>query len=319
MDNRKQYSRKKRKSRKQRQREIYALYAGLGVAVLLLVILVCSLFNKKPKAATQVDANKYEHRVDMSIDEKLGNVTPVPTEEGTSEPTAEATPEVTPTPTLDVIDQASLKETDKIDYLIGLSSNGHVIEIKNGFTYVEGFLIANKTYTLPSDFVPTNTTVDLTGVEYDYDGLDVDTFAAYEKMKADAAKEGLTLKLGSGYRSYDCQVNLYEAYAKRDGKDAADRYSARGGHSEHQTALCFDLSPVSDAFADTPEGKWVNENCWKYGLIIRYPKGKEEITGFKYESWHCRYLGEELAKTLYNNGDWITLEEHFGLLSKYND
>ena len=102
------------------------------------------------------------------------------------------------------------------------------------------------------------------------------------------------------------------------GSEAADKYSARAGHSEHQTGYCFDLNTIDDSFAFTNEGKWVDNNAYLYGFIIRYPKGKEELTGYQYESWHLRYVGKDLAKVLYNNGDWITMEEYFGLTSKYN-
>jgi len=74
---------------------------------------------------------------------------------------------------------------------------------------------------------------------------------------------------------------------------------------------------IEDGFNDTDEAKWLNDNAYKYGFILRYPEGKQGITGYKYESWHYRYVGKELAKTLYNNGNWITLEEYFGLTSRY--
>jgi D-alanyl-D-alanine carboxypeptidase len=97
----------------------------------------------------------------------------------------------------------------------------------------------------------------------------------------------------------------------------ADTYSARPGHSEHQTGLCFDLNSIDDSFAYTNEGKWVNNNAHLYGFIIRYPKGKESITGYQYESWHLRYVGKDLANKLYNDGNWLTMEEYYGLSSKY--
>jgi len=128
----------------------------------------------------------------------------------------------------------------------------------------------------------------------------------------------LNLYISSGFRSYSYQENLYNNYVAQDGQLAADTYSARPGHSEHQTGLAFDLNTIDDSFAYTEEGKWVKDNCQKYGLILRYPKGKEAQTGYQYESWHLRYVGKELAQELYNNGNWITLEEHFNLTSEYN-
>ena len=164
-------------------------------------------------------------------------------------------------------------------------------------------LIANKTYSLPSSYG---------------NGLTSETQNAFNKMRDDASNLGLNLWLSSGYRSYYDQQYIYNNYVSRDGQANADTYSARAGHSEHQTGLAFDLNTIDDSFSYTEEGKWVHDNCYNYGLILRYPKGKEEITGYMYESWHMRYVGEELAKKLYNNGDWITLEEYFGIDSKYS-
>ena len=123
----------------------------------------------------------------------------------------------------------------------------------------------------------------------------------------------------TAYRGETFQKTLYDNYVKNYGKENADTFSARPGYSEHQTGLAFDLNSISDDFQYTNEGKWVSENAWKYGFILRYPKSKESITGYKYESWHLRYVGKDLASKLYNNGDWITLEEHFNLTSQYKD
>ena len=138
-------------------------------------------------------------------------------------------------------------------------------------------------------------------------------------MKEDASKDGVTLKITSGYRSYDVQVDLYNEYKKRDGQKAADTYSARPGHSEHQSGLSFDLNGTNDKFIETKEGKWLNDNCYKYGFILRFPDGATNYTGYMYEGWHFRYVGNDLAVKLYNNGNWITLEDYFGIDSEYKD
>ncbi len=176
-----------------------------------------------------------------------------------------------------------------------------IIEVIDGITYVNGILIANKTYSLPETFVP--------------GGLHPDAKAAFDQMKADAAAEGLTLKIVSGYRSYRQQVSTYATFSGRDGKALADRYSARPGHSEHQTGLAMDINSVKNSFADTAEGKWLAENCAKYGFILRYPKDKEPQTGYMYEPWHIRYLGKELAETVTSSG--LCLEEFLGITSVY--
>ncbi len=218
----------------------------------------------------------------------------------------------------DIIDQESLGDTSGIEYLKGHTETGAVLEIIDGITYVDGYIIANKTFGLPSDYVP-KARISLEGVKNSTEGLTEETWEAWQELLAASAQEGLDLWIASGYRSYAHQEGLWNNYAARDGAEQADTYSARAGHSEHQTAWCFDLNSVTDAFADTAEGKWVNSNCWKYGFIIRYPKGKSDVTGYKYESWHLRYVGKELAEELYNGGDWITMEEHFGLTSRYAD
>ncbi len=167
-------------------------------------------------------------------------------------------------------------------------------------TYIDGILIANKTYALPADYAP---------------GVNSEAEAAFEKMAADAYGEGLTIYISSGYRSYDYQSGLYQRYVDRSGRAEADRYSARPGHSEHQTGLAFDLNTITDEFKDTDEGKWVAANCHKYGFIIRYPEGKEDVTGYKYEPWHIRYLGVDIATAVYESG--LSLEEYLGITSEY--
>lgn len=167
-------------------------------------------------------------------------------------------------------------------------------------TYFGGILVVNKTYALPADYAP---------------GVNADAQAAFDEMQADAAAEGLNIYISSGFRSYDYQAGLYQRYVDKDGKEEADRYSARPGHSEHQTGLAFDLNSIDVSFADTKEGKWVLRNCYKYGFIIRYPADKEDITGYKWEPWHIRYLGKETAQSVYDSG--LCLEEYLGITSQY--
>ena len=186
---------------------------------------------------------------------------------------------------------------------VGKTSKGYKIEQINGLYYINGILIVNKTYDLPSTYEP---------------GDLVSEFKNnFEKMQKDAANEGINLKIISGFRSYNKQKNIYNNYVARDGQALADRYSARPGHSEHQTGLAADINSLDQSWEYTDEGKWLNNNCHKYGFIIRFVKGKENITGYMFEPWHIRCVGEELAKQLYNNGNWITLEEYLGIESVY--
>ncbi len=199
--------------------------------------------------------------------------------------------------------QAQEEETTLIGTLIGYSSKGYPITEKDGITYVDGILVANKTYSLPEDYNPGE--------------LLTECSEAFEKMKSEAAKEDLVLWNASGFRSYELQESLYTRYSDRDGKEAADRYSARPGHSEHQTGLAIDLNTITSAFADTAEGKWVSENCHKYGFILRYPQDKESVTGYMYEAWHIRYVGVDTATKIYESG--LCFEEYFGITSQYAD
>lgn len=201
---------------------------------------------------------------------------------------------------------------------IGVSSKGYKIQVIDDLTYVNGIPIVNKTYSVPESFVPTNTYKKPTSTtKVCNDCIDNETYAAWKEMKADAQAVGLNLWIQSGYRPYGLQKNLYNNYANRDGKAAADRYSARPGYSEHQTALCFDINNPSQSFNGTDEAEWINDNAYRFGFIVRYPKDKEDETGYMYESWHVRYVGKELAEILYNDGDWITLESYLGITSKY--
>lgn len=186
--------------------------------------------------------------------------------------------------------------------IVGKTSKGYEIKKINGLYYIKGILVANKTYSLPSTYAPGDLLSEFT--------------IAFTKMKKDAEAEGITLTVVSGYRSYERQTTLYNNYVARDGKANADTYSARPGHSEHQTGLAADLNLVDTSFENTKAGKWLAQNCYKYGFILRYPKGKEAITGYIYEPWHFRFIGDE-AKNLYNDGNWISLEEYLGIDSKY--
>ena len=202
----------------------------------------------------------------------------------------------------------------------GKTKNGFTITEIAGITYIDGIMMVNKTYGLPSDYLPVDTVEDSKGKTNTCNKcINKLAYSSFATMKADAAALGLNIYIASGYRPYVSQENIYNRYVKRDGKKAADTYSARPGYSEHQTSYTFDLNSINDSFAKTNEGKWINENAYLYGFIIRFPKGKDSYTGYKYESWHLRYVGYDLARKLYNNGNWISLEEYFGVDSKYQD
>lgn len=134
---------------------------------------------------------------------------------------------------------------------------------------------------------------------------------ALENLFEGANDEGIKLYAISGYRSYQRQKSIFNDNARRVGKERANKLVAYPGESEHQTGLAMDVASakcgLDERFADTKEGVWLKENCYKYGFIIRYQKGKEGITGYSYEPWHIRYVGEEAAEYIEKKD--ITLEE----------
>ena len=202
-------------------------------------------------------------------------------------------------------------ETIVVYVNIGLDQKFYtdVVDSPNKYTNT---VIANKHYFLGSDYVPKNLT-DI-NIKYAVEGkkLEYDAAKAFEKMAAAAEKEGYTIRAVSTYRSYNYQQNLYNNYARSDGEEKADTYSARAGYSEHQTGLAADVDngKVSyTSFGDTKEFKWMQENCYKYGFILRYTKENEFITGYMNEPWHYRYVGVDIATYIHEHP--MTYEEYF--------
>ena len=253
----------------------------------------------KSEVLGEYDINKPgTYKLSVNATDKDNNTNSVEFNLIVNEKPKEEVKPVTPTPT-----PTPAPQKEDVD-LSGVSTKGYEIKRVNGIYYVKGILVANKTYSLPSDYNP--------------GGLLKEFNTAFNKMKADAAKEGISLWVSSGFRSYSLQNGLYNQYSASYGKASADTFSARPGHSEHQTGLAADLNQIDQSFGNTKAGKWLANNCYKYGFILRYPQGKQSITGYIYEPWHFRYIGDE-AENLYNNGEWITLEEYLGIDSKYSN
>ncbi|GIP26048.1 hypothetical protein J23TS9_11780 [Paenibacillus sp. J23TS9] len=181
-------------------------------------------------------------------------------------------------------------------------------------------VLVNKTYRLPAGYVPPDLVypnVPFTFSEkVDKRKMRKEAATALEKLFAGAKKDGVSLAGVSAYRSESRQTTLYNNYVKRDGVKAADTYSARPGHSEHQTGLTIDVSgstgkcAAESCFAGTKEAKWLASHAHEYGFIVRYPEGKDSITGYKYEPWHLRYIGTKIAQTVASRS--TTLEQYFG-------
>lgn len=178
-------------------------------------------------------------------------------------------------------------------------------------------VIVNKYYKLPKDFVPKKLIkIDNKYSYYDY-GFQIASTVKdkFKQMANDAEKEGLIIKVTSAYRSYQKQMGIYNGYVKKNGFEAAEMFSARPGYSEHQTGLAIDVisgnNPYS-YFQTTKEYKWLKDNAHKYGFILRYPENKSDITGYSFESWHYRYVGEEVAKYIYENN--LTFDEYHAMM-----
>lgn len=169
-------------------------------------------------------------------------------------------------------------------------------------------LLVNKYNKLPDDYVPKNL-VQLDSGHY----VTADTKAAFDKIKDDATKKGYRIGVASAYRSISSQKYLYNKYLKEDSQEKVDTYSSRPGYSEHHTGEAIDLIGSFgsiEEFEQTKESKWIEDNAYKYGFIIRYKKGFEKITGYEYEPWHIRYVGVKIATEM-KEKNINTLEEYY--------
>lgn len=172
-------------------------------------------------------------------------------------------------------------------------------------------ILVNKHNYLKEDYVPENlkslsSTYALSNMKMVEEAAN-----AFESLSKDASKENYKVIAMSTYRSYEYQVDLYNKYVKSDGKKAADTYSGRPGNSEHQTGLAVDVYNQTETYTNfekTKEYNWMQENAYKYGFILRFPKDKENETGYEFESWHYRYVGKYIAKYIHKHN--ITLEEY---------
>ena len=178
-------------------------------------------------------------------------------------------------------------------------------------------VVVNKYHAVSNNYTPKNlVTIDDKYGTWKNMQLKAEAYDAYVKLYNDAKAQGFDLKLCSTTRSYETQRTLYNNAVKNKGKEVANIRSAYPGRSEHHTGLAIDVTSASmgwglkQDFADYPDGKWINEHCQEYGFIIRYPKGKTDITGYDYEPWHLRYVGVEAATYIMEND--LTLEEYVG-------
>lgn len=213
-----------------------------------------------------------------------------------------------------------------IQYLDKYESVRDCIEAINTKTYLDYYtnieqtdfskdylMLVNKYYTLGPDYEPD----DLVDIDpyYGKGRTRAEVYEQYMNLADDAFNLGYSFRICSAYRSYDYQAGLYNKYLNEEGGNQAvvDTYSARPGHSEHQSGLCLDLADAvygMDDFGKSEASTWINENCWKYGFIIRYTQEKVKITGYQAEPWQIRYVGSpQIAKDIMDRG--ITFDEYY--------
>ncbi len=249
---------------------------------------------------TQLDARIHTEQGNQSISEEIDNGDNSPVEE---EPSDQEEPDGEEDLAEDPPDQSNSENKGS-----GQSLNDDA----------DMLILVNKETSLAPDYTPDDLTVP--NVRFSFEGPDPKqnmrqvAAAALEELFAGAEEAGFYLFAVSGYRSYSRQETVYTGHVERLGETEANKISAKPGHSEHQTGLAIDITSesasfsLSQKFGETREGKWVAKNAHRYGFIIRYQKGKEDLTGYSYEPWHLRYVGKEAAHEIFEKD--LTLEAY---------
>lgn len=173
-------------------------------------------------------------------------------------------------------------------------------------------IIVNKYYSLPDKYAPDDVVSMSNQYAYPDNSIRSEVYEAFKEMSKAAKGDSISLIVNSSYRDYESQKEIYEDYKDKNGTEYADKYAARPNFSEHQTGLSLDIfSPGygMKTFENSEAFRWLSENSYKYGFILRYPKDKEDITGYSYESWHYRYLGKDLATKVFESS--LTFDEYY--------
>ena len=193
---------------------------------------------------------------------------------------------------------------------IGLDNSFYTnTKISNNLNNIN--ILINKYIQVPLNYKPDNLVLMEKYSKSDIYLVD-EAYQNFISLVENAKNHGFNIRAISAYRDVDYQTTLYSNYSKYDSKETVDTYSARPGFSEHHTGLCIDVDNIKTSyeyFEYTDEFEWMINNSYKYGFILRYPKNKENITGYKYESWHYRYIGKKAAKYIHKHN--ITYDEYF--------
>lgn len=206
------------------------------------------------------------------------------------------------------------KKANEIITIINTNTDkDYYTNIKDTDIQKNELMINNKYYKLSKDYKPNDLVIVKNWYSYgENNKLRANAYEAFVNMYEAALKNNIKLIINSSYRTYDEQEKLYNDYLSKYSEKYADSYAARPGHSEHQTGLAIDIiTPGSseENFDKTDAYKWLQDNSYKYGFILRYPKDKNEITGYNYESWHYRYVGINSANIIHENN--ITFDEYY--------
>ena len=223
---------------------------------------------------------------------------------------------------IDILKNSFLSDVDVdgIDFITNIENRLGLTDDKyvSNKSQDNDLILVNKNNSLSSDYKPQNLVkpnivfLDSSAEEEKY--MKQEAATSLEKLFQNAKQSNITLIGSSAYRSYQTQVNIYNKYYKEKGKEYTKQYVAIPGESEHQTGLAIYVTNPSRCFDKTSiEAQWLANNAYKYGFILRYPKNKEDVTGYSYEPWHIRYVGKNVAEKIYRNSE--TLEEY---LARYN-
>jgi D-alanyl-D-alanine carboxypeptidase len=181
------------------------------------------------------------------------------------------------------------------------NSAGFLAQLKKILVNDDPYLriLVDKQHPLPEDYEPDDL-IELRYQSYRAGIADVMMLrgkaeAALEEMAAAAKKDGITLTVSSAYRSYQYQIGSFDRWTKRLGLEEAERVSARPGRSQHQLGLVVDFGSITNEFAETAAGKWVKAHASRFGWSLSFPRGYEALTGYAWESWHYRYMGQEFC------------------------
>ncbi len=195
--------------------------------------------------------------------------------------------------------RSEIKISDKEAFLSDLKA---VFDEEKNFTQddLSPYFLIDKKHNVSADYVPRDMVLlennTLFNVNKPNMTLRRDAYKSLQEMCKAALSDGVKLLVSSAYRSYSYQERLFNNYVRADGLEAAERYSARPGTSQHQLGMAIDFGSITDDFADTKMGRWVYNNAARFGWTLSFPKGYEDITGYQWECWHFRYVGNSAAK-----------------------